>query len=349
MIMNNIKNKPNYKNAEENAREFLKYLKVNRFPFDLKFLLQKFTPTLKIIPYSKWMNDFHLSYFKVINLLGSSDGASVFDGNKYIVFYNDFIFNKERIRWTITHELGHIILGHCDNKRTILVRSKLTDGEYNIYELEANTFAREFLAPMSLVYYIYDCFGNNADIGSIFGLSHEAAQNILKKMFAWSKNGHDYAKDTCLYAQFHDFLHARYCDNCKTSFVTDNKNKKYCHICGHKLNFGYGGYKNKMKYQDYDVNKNHQLLKCIKCDNEDIDFDNERYAYCHICGAPVINRCLDDNNCGKIAPANARFCPYCGAKTLFYKAELLKPWNEEYEEVSTPSFGSTEPLEIMPF
>lgn len=48
-----------------------------------------------------------------------------------------------------------------------------------------------------------------------------------------------------------------------------------------------------MRYTDYDTNKNNQVSRCLTCDNEDIDFDNERYAFCHICGSPVINKCLD--------------------------------------------------------
>lgn len=351
MIIMNILNKPNYKKAENAARYFLKKLNIHIFPFYLYDIFKSFHQIdLRIISYSKWMKDYNLSFEEVISFFGSTDGASISKQDKCIIFYNDFIDNKERIRWTIAHELGHIILEHCKNERTIITRNNLSQKEYNTYELEANTFAREFLAPMSLVFYIYNCFGNNADIGSIFGLSHEAAQNVLKKMFEWSKKGHDYSKDTCLYGQFHDFLHARYCDSCKAFFIIDNKDKKYCHICGNRLSFGYGGHKNKMKYREYNTNENHQLFKCIKCDNENINFDDKKYAYCHICGAPVINRCLDDNNCGEIVPANARFCPYCGTETLFYEKGILKPWNEEHKEISTPSFGSSvPPTEEIPF
>ena len=88
-----------------------------------------------------------------------------------------------------------------------------------------------------------------------------------------------------------------------------------------------------MKYKDYDISKNKQVLRCLTCDNEDIDFNNDKYAFCHICGSPVINKCLNKNEktqCGKSLPANARFCPYCGSETLFYEKGLLKAWKKKH-------------------
>lgn len=348
--------KVNHIKAEIIARKFLKSSYVAMFPLDFKYFRKLYNKThqtqLAIKSFSWYMAKYKVDYEYMIKYAQSEDGCCHYikEEEKAIIIYNDFTKNSGRIRWTIAHEFGHLLLGHLNDDNALISRNNLSKIQYNVYELEANTFARELLAPMSLVYYIYDCFGNNADIGSIFGLSHEAAQNILKKMFAWSRNGHDYSKDTCLYGQFHDFLHARYCDNCKAFFITDNKNKKFCHICGNKLSFGYGEYKNKMKYQDYNISKNYQLLECLQCENEDIDINNEKYAYCHICGAPVINRCLNNNDCGEIVPANARFCPYCGTKTLFYEKGILKPWKEEHEEISNPSFGSSiPPIEEIPF
>lgn len=182
-MMNTTENKPNYKQAEFCAHDLLKFLKVKEFPLNLIEISSVFSEMLRIIPYSKYMNDHNLSYDDIIGFFDSEDGVSVCHNGKYIIFYNDIIDNSERIRWTIAHELGHISLNHHKNEKTILTRNRLSKEEYIIYELEAHTFAREFLAPMSLVYYIYSCFGNSANISSIFGLSHEATQNILKKMF----------------------------------------------------------------------------------------------------------------------------------------------------------------------
>lgn len=103
-----------------------------------------------------------------------------------------------------------------------------------------------------------------------------------------------------------------------------------------------------MRYTDYDTNENNQVSRCLTCDNEDIDFNNDKYAFCHICGSPVINKCLNKNEktqCGKSLPANARFCPYCGSETLFYEKGLLKAWNKKQEETPTFSFDSEVPPE----
>lgn len=205
---------------------------------------------------------------------------------------------------------------------------------------------------MSLVYYIYNCLGDKLSIDSIFGISHEAAQNILNRMLEWSKT-HDYSKDTCLYAQFSKFIHSKYCSSCNHFFLSSNKQEKYCKFCGNEFEFKYKEDVNTMKYKDYDISKNKQVLRCLTCDNEDIDFNNDKYAFCHICGSPVINKCLNKNEktqCGKSLPANARFCPYCGSETLFYEKGLLKAWNKKQEETPTFSFDSeVPPEEEIPF
>ncbi len=82
------------------------------------------------------------------------------DGLKYrdIVIYNDR-HAQSRIRFTLAHEIGHIILEH----------TALTPH----CEQEVNAFAAHLLAPMSLIYY-YNC-KNASDISQKFGLSAPAS------------------------------------------------------------------------------------------------------------------------------------------------------------------------------
>lgn len=345
--------KPNYKKAEILARKILKDSKVKGFPLDLDFFRKVYNKThntrLRIKSFSWYMKKYNLSYSGMIEFINSEDGCCFYskEEEKAIIIYNDFLNNAGRIRWTIAHEFGHLILGHINNDRAIITRNKLSEKEYSAYELEANTFARELLAPMSLVYYIYNCLGDKLSIDSIFGISHEAAQNILNRMLEWSKT-HDYSKDTCLYVQFSKFIHSKYCSSCNHFFLSSNKQEKYCKFCGNEFEFKYKEDVNTMKYKDYDISKNKQVLRCLTCDNEDIDFNNDKYAFCHICGSPVINKCLNKNEktqCGKSLPANARFCPYCGSETLFYEKGLLKAWNKKQEETPTFSFDSEVPPE----
>lgn len=335
-------NKANYRKAEITARKLLKESKINTFPINLVSLIDWYNQThsleIAVKPFSWYMKNYNVSLDFMKKYARSNDGCSHYikENQQVIIFYNDFIRYTSRIRWTIAHELGHLFLGHLDDDKALLFMDNLTRPEYNKYELEANVFARELLAPMSLVYYLYKTFNKEIAIDKAFYISHEATDKMLKFIISWTEKGHDFSKETCLYSQFYKFIYSRYCNGCHNFMIAPNENIKYCHICGNKLDFGYGGFIDKMKYEDYETNENNQVMKCIRCGNEDIDFSNKRYAYCHICGAPVINKCLGENQelecCPDPIPANARFCPYCGGTTTFGAANILNNWKKEQSQ-----------------
>lgn len=79
-----------------------------------------------------------------------SDGFTVRSGNRCYVFYN-MEQPPGRVRFTIAHELGHVLLGH------------LGDGEHTVYNREsssedapeehtANVFASRLLAPACVLH-----------------------------------------------------------------------------------------------------------------------------------------------------------------------------------------------------
>ena len=81
---------------------------------------------------------------------GASDGFTVRSGVRCYVFYNAEQ-PPDRVRFTIGHELGHILLGH------------LGDGEHTVYNREpspndapeehtANVFASRLLAPACVLH-----------------------------------------------------------------------------------------------------------------------------------------------------------------------------------------------------
>lgn len=87
------------------------------------------------------------------------------------------------------------------------------------------------------------------------------------------------------------------------------------------------------------VDSDDKLISCPVCQNT--EFDSAGF-YCKICGNPRANFCSDEKNenCGNLNKANARYCEYCGSKTTFFKAGLLKPWDkvldDEKMEEETP-------------
>lgn len=63
---------------------------------------------------------------------------------------------------------------------------------------------------------------------------------------------------------------------------------------------------------------------CIRCGY----VAGKKHQYCAICGAPVVNRCLDEGDllrepCNHVNGADAAFCSKCGNVTAFNKAGLV--------------------------
>ena len=87
------------------------------------------------------------------------------------------------------------------------------------------------------------------------------------------------------------------------------------------------------------VDKNDKLLFCPNCRNSEFDSDG---CYCKICGKPRVNFCADEahRNCGRQNRPNARYCEYCGSKTVFFLAGFLTPWKDVPEKEKTEDLSS---------
>lgn len=109
---------------------------ISTYPFNIWSLLRKMG--IRTIAYSS------LSFDKRKELLSKSKDAFTvyppdFNPAKTIIFYNDEIRDRERIRFTLAHELGHLVLAHPD--------------DYDEkYEHEADIFANYLLVPAPLIF-----------------------------------------------------------------------------------------------------------------------------------------------------------------------------------------------------
>ncbi|MDO4596110.1 MAG: ImmA/IrrE family metallo-endopeptidase [Coriobacteriaceae bacterium] len=88
----------------------------------------------------------------------------------HFIFYNDKM-NQGRIRFTILHEIGHIVLGHMQ--------------ESDVAEAEANFFAKYAIAPPMLVYHIRP--NDYTEIEDTFDLSRECALNAWSYYCKWTR------------------------------------------------------------------------------------------------------------------------------------------------------------------
>ena len=128
--------KPDFKKVLEKANDVLvSSIVIETFPFSIKKVIKEKT------------NIACRSYLKAgmygidIKTFGSQDAIYQNLEEKGIIFYNEEISSKERQRFSLNHEFGHIQLNHdLDNKNM-----------YGIYEVETNFFAAQMLMPEQII------------------------------------------------------------------------------------------------------------------------------------------------------------------------------------------------------
>lgn len=129
----------NYKLARDKAWEVLIECGIDKLPVNLAYIINHYG--IYLIKYSD------SDYISRHNY--NDDGFSKLIDNKPIIFYND---NKqqERIRFTVAHEIGHIILGHINEGETCHRNTETDTSNYK--EQQANVFARDILMPATVLH-----------------------------------------------------------------------------------------------------------------------------------------------------------------------------------------------------
>lgn len=113
----------------------------------------------EVIPYSKAIKEGQVDFSE------SFSGTYLKINDTFFIIYND-THSIERQRWTIAHEIGHIILNHKLSNETS--------------EAEANYFAKQLLIPLAVLNY-YKANSVNK-ITELFNVSSEAASYRLKDL-----------------------------------------------------------------------------------------------------------------------------------------------------------------------
>ncbi|NGO90377.1 MAG: ImmA/IrrE family metallo-endopeptidase [Halomonas sp.] len=111
-------------------------------------------------------------------------GCALFDDktDQFVVKYNP-TESPTRQRFTIAHELGHVVLGHVKpghpKKDRALVYDKMDKDE-----IAANQFAAEIVIPHKLLKeYVYEeGFYRAADLARLFGVSEQAMYFRMKNL-----------------------------------------------------------------------------------------------------------------------------------------------------------------------
>ena len=157
--------KPNYNLATTTAYQTLIY---NNIPLPInpyKIKLQNIK--IKILSMQDFSRRFNVSLEELTQNESFNEGYNILQIKngikKATILYNEDILSSERKRFTIAHELGHIVLGHNEYS------------EKN--EKEADTFASQLLLPHCILEQLvkYGKPVTEIYLKEKFGLSNEAA------------------------------------------------------------------------------------------------------------------------------------------------------------------------------
>lgn len=351
----------------QTAYNILKKMEIKIFPFSIYDLINQFNEVKlfsfsKITPIIRDISNKKITTNTFPDFIGSDEAITYQKENSnYITIYNDDISQKtpQRIRFTLAHELGHVILGHFKNDNCYLGRNSISDDEHSEMESEADFFATELLAPKTIISPDWSI----NDISLNFDISKTASSNIYDfiKRNPWIYKSTFFPRFTFCPNNFNicnvsPFLsvssyHYYYCKKC-LSIIKSNELVNNCIICGgalvEKKNiFRFREMKGReiMNYSGISVDMNGIANVCPRCGNE----NTQHYKYCEICGAMLINQCTGSINpycnpedfenlqfsCenGQHLSGQARYCPFCGSVSTFYIQRLLNDYTEEKSNI----------------
>ncbi|SDD88220.1 ImmA/IrrE family metallo-endopeptidase [Sporomusa acidovorans] len=342
--------------ARLEAQCLISFIDMNTLPIDPFFIIGQLDFIIE--PYSKHEKDFPYA----IAILRKKKCEAITTQNPetgtFHIRYDDGPhIPKDRMRFTIAHEIGHACLDHPKEFGMDCARRGGIVNKNHPAEKEADTFAGELLRPPILL--ALTGVSSYYDIQQICDVSFQAAnvgerqvKTVQKFMYKTCKEEIEFYQN-----QFYDFIHQKYCPECNNYFIFEHA--KFCSICGNQ-NILWGNIKSPVydfvKDVEFMIYDNARILKCPICENEEF---NPGEPFCKICGSFLINSCggrfevdpFGNRNyttapCNIQLPANARFCPKCGAPSMYNNWNLFEDWNLERErKQNQDSF----PAEKIPF
>ena len=327
--------KPDYKAVTFQAHRTFRLFTNHIYPVNLLSIIDEMHNT-ELATYEEFANEINATVDFVAQKIGkNSDAFTLNRGGEFIIVYNsDTTTNiPERIRFTLAHEIGHILLGHFLEDDLILTRGGLTEDRYRLLEKEADTFARELLAPsfmMNLswsiekIHRIFDVSKSVAGISLNFKKKHP----WIKPTFALSdlyyrnriyrrpredittlpcRDYREFIKESTKFAAILHPVTRYFCNSCKNIEKTYISEIKYCPICNNSnlTKIPYDNYyifyetkeREYMSYNKLKIDNEGRLAEnCPICNNKHV-----RDNYCSVCGVDIINRCsgnrmiVDDN------------------------------------------------------
>lgn len=139
-----------YKKVRDAVWQLILDMNINALPVKVSRIIRN----LGIGLYTYQDNTEFIHKLKLDTIAKSSDGFTLFVNNQYKIFY-DNTKPVARIRFTLGHELGHIICNHVFQKVSdSYITTRNTEPSINdsSIETEANIFAARLLAPACVLH-----------------------------------------------------------------------------------------------------------------------------------------------------------------------------------------------------
>ena len=164
----------------------------------------------------------------LIRRTGGGEAFTLSRGQQFWIVYNETVSSPERIRFSVFHEFGHILLRHFDMGE----EAALTEGQHRTLEEEANIFARNFFCPPPVADLIR---GDLRDPrwARLFCVSDSAWQARIGTLEADRRYIDGHTADR-IRIQFREYMFGRRCRECGLVF-TDEARQGRCPGCGSRF------------------------------------------------------------------------------------------------------------------
>ena len=174
-----IPESPRYEFARMRAYCLLCQQEVSQLPVNPWAIAAGF-PSIHVCRWTELQENCHVHDPLNIDVEGADAKTELRGASEYLIVYDDRVPNYRRIRWTMAHEIGHIVLGHLVILGTT-ARGSFREKEYKVLEREADWFAAHLLAPMTILNRI-NSLKTAEDFMRVCELSGEAAENCMKDL-----------------------------------------------------------------------------------------------------------------------------------------------------------------------
>lgn len=167
-------NYESYKKSRNAAWEILLACRVAELPVDLNAVLRH----LEVRAYSYSRGSELLEAAGLAEAAKQVSGLTFYAGAQPVILYND-AEAPQRIRFTIGHELGHLVLGHVQPGEHTRQNREPQPGD-NPTEQAANRFAADLLAPACVLWGLD--LRRAEDIAEVCKISIQAARFRAERM-----------------------------------------------------------------------------------------------------------------------------------------------------------------------